>query len=277
MTNRAVLGPQGTYSEDAARLLWQHPHELVYASSIAAVFAMVAEGAVETGLVPLANTLAGSISATMNNLARHPVYIVGEITLPVTHCLLAREPLALTEVEVVISQPAAFLQCETFLTERMPWARREIVESTAQAASFLYQERRNIAAIGSRRAGEIYDLLILDERLEDDAGNSTTFIEISRQLGREGDKTSVMFTLKDTPGSLYQALGVFARRGVNLSKLESRPVAGSCHEYTFFADIEGGINHPLIEEALDELLQVAASCRLLGSYDSVERLACREN
>lgn len=266
MSRYAILGPPGTYSEDAAQWYWSEPQDLIYVSDISQVFALVMEGGVDEGLVPIYNSRAGTIGATMGNLCRHEVYIGGEYVLPVRHCLLAREFLDLAQVEVVISQPEVFWQCQNFLTERIPWVRKEIVYSTGQAAIYIKEEQRKAAAIGSRRAADIYDLQIIAESLEDDADNCTTFINIKRAPLVTGNKTSILFGLEDLPGSLYRALEVFAKRGVNLSKLESRPRTAINHDYLFYADIEGGSDDPLIQAALDELSSRAAFYRFLGTY-----------
>jgi len=266
MSGYAVLGPPGTYSEDAARYYWQETSELIYVPDIGRVFDMVSEGRVEEGLVPFYNSLGGSIGVTMNNLLRHQLFIGGECVLPVRHCLIAKEPIELAEVELIISQPEAFLQCQGFLARELPNARREIVNSTGQAASYIRQEQRRAAAIGSHRAAEVYGLCVIASSLEDNEENQTTFINIKRAPRSEGDKTSILFGLQDMPGALYRALEVFARREVNLSCLESRPGGLVNHDYVFYAVIEGGSQEPRITEALHELSGRAAYYRFLGSY-----------
>jgi len=266
MNRYAVLGPPGTYSEDAARYYWPETSKLIYVSDIGQVFELVSEGEVEEGLVPFYNSLGGSIGVTMNNLLRHEIFIGGEYVLPVRHCLMAKEPMELNQVELVISQPEAFLQCQGFLARELPNARREIVNSTGQAASYIRQEPRRAAAIGSHRAAEVYGLCVIASSLEDNEENQTTFINIRRDPRSDGERTSILFGLKDVPGALYRALEVFARREVNLSRLESRPGGPVNHDYVFYAVIEGGSQEPQIMEALDELSRKAAYYRFLGSY-----------
>ncbi len=266
MKRYAVLGPPGTYSEDAARSYWNEPRDLIYVPEISQVFDLVREEKADEGLVPIYNSLAGTIGVTMTNLIRHELYIGGEWVLPVRHCLMAREIMDPAQVEVVISQPEAFLQCQGFLARQLPNARREIVNSTGQAASYIRQEHRKAAAIGSRRAAEVYGLYVIANTLEDDIENRTTFINIQKAPLTKGDKTSILFGLQDQPGSLYRALEVFARREVNLSRLESRPRPAIDHDYVFYADIEGGSEEPRIREALHELSSRATYFRFLGSY-----------
>lgn len=268
MNRYAVLGPPGTYSEDAARCYWKEAQGLIYVPEISQVFDLVMEGQADEGLVPIYNSLGGTIGVTMNNLLRHELYIGGEYVLPVRHCLMAREDMLPTQVEVVISQPEAFLQCRGFLARQLPNARREIVNSTGQAASYIRQERRRAAAIGSKRAAGVYGLHVIASSLEDDVENRTTFVSIRRRPLTGGDKTSILFGLEDLPGSLYRALEVFAKRGVNLSRLESRPQTAINHDYVFYADVEGGCNDLQILESLHELSSKVAYFRFLGSYQN---------
>ncbi|MGE5416428.1 MAG: prephenate dehydratase [Acidobacteriota bacterium] len=273
MKTCAILGPEGTFTEEAANACLAGDYQLVYAADIDGVFEQVLKGTVDAGMAPVNNSLAGSIPATIKNLINHQVYIAGEITLPVKHYLLGTEQMALQDIEVVISMPAVFLQCERFLRENLPWARKEIVESTATAAKLVKTDNRKAAAIGPRQTADVYNLEIIREGLEDESGNCTTFVMLSRKevIQPNSNKISVIFGLKDYPGALYHALGVFATRNVNLSKLESRPRGPRSQEYLFVIDIEGGINEPLIEEALNELQGMAAYYKYLGCYPVTER------
>ena len=269
MKRYALLGPAGTYSEEAAHSYWNGEHQLVFSSGLSEVFTMVLRGEVDGGLVPLCNSRTGSIGITLSNLLRHEVYIAGEVVLPVSHCLMAARALEIEELELLISQPEVFLQCTGFLN-RLPHVRREIVTSTSQAAAFIKAEGRKAAAIGSRRSAHIYGLQIIAEALEDDRHNCTTFINITREPATAGDKTTIIFGLDDVPGALYRALEVFARREINLSRLESRPrsLVDQGRGYMFYVDIEGGLSDPRIKEALQELSSRAPLYRCLGSYPS---------
>ncbi|MGE5396503.1 MAG: prephenate dehydratase [Chitinophagales bacterium] len=268
MATCAVLGPEGTFTEEAASKYLNHETKLVYTNCIGDVFELVTGGKVDGGLVPLWNTQAGSIPATIKNLINRELIIDGEITLPVRHYLMGREEHPLGTIEVVISQPAVFLQCEQFISSYLPGARKEIVDSTSTAASFLTSEKRIAAAIGPKTVASVYGLHILAERVEDDPKNCTTFIHISPKFhcGQKPNKTSVVFGLPDKPGALYEALGVFARRGINLSRLESRPRSQGADTYLFFIDLEGGIHEEDIKKALQELEDFSVFYKFLGSY-----------
>lgn len=270
MGRYAILGPQGTFTEEAALKLWTNKDSLVYASEIGEVFALAANGQVDGGLVPLSNSQAGSIPAAIAGLLKYQVYINAEVVLPVRHSLLSRTVMDQDEIEVVISQPAVFLQCERYLRSHLPTARKEIVDSTAQAALLIREETRRAAAIGPRAMADVYGLEVIAEGLEDETSNCTTFIYITGEqcVDKDCSKSSLVFSLKDAPGALYNALGVFERRGINLSKLESRPRTPGSADYMFFVDMEGGIRDADIEEALNELRLKSSFYKFLGSYRS---------
>lgn len=268
MSSYAILGPQGTFTEEAARKLWTNMDSLVYASEISEVFGLVVNGQVDGGLVPFLNSQAGSIPAVIAGLLKYPVYISAEVVLPVRHSLLGRSVMDPGEIEVVISQPAVFLQCERYLRSHMPGVRKEIVDSTAQAALLIRADSRRAAAIGPKAMADVYGLDVITDGLEDEASNCTTFIHIAREacVDRDCNKSSLVFSLKDAPGALYNALGVFERRGINLSKLESRPRTPDSPDYMFFVDVEGGIRDADIENALNELRHKSSFYKFLGSY-----------
>ncbi|MGE5421949.1 MAG: prephenate dehydratase [Ignavibacteriales bacterium] len=268
MSKYAVLGPQGTFTEEAALKIWSARDTLIYAPEIGEVFNLVVNRQVDGGLVPFCNSQAGSIPATIAGLLNHQVYISAEVVLPVRHCMLGPAGLDKDDVEVVISQPAVFLQCERFLRSKMPNVRKEIVDSTARAAILIKEDGRKAAAIGPSAMAKVYGLNILAKGLEDETSNCTTFIYITPEqcIRADCNKSSLAFSLKDTPGALYNALGVFERRGINMSRLESRPRSPGSADYMFFVDIEGGISEGHIEEALKELQVLSSFYKYLGSY-----------
>lgn len=269
----AVLGPKGTFSSEAAHRYWGGNVKLLEVDSIAEVFYMVTHGSVDAGMVPLENSLSGSIATTMDKLEENPVFIAGEILMSINHCLLAAAALSLHEVELVISQPQVLVQCEKFLKTFLPEARREIVESTARAASIIRTETRRAAAIGPYQAASIYGLKVIRSGIQDNPNNKTRFIHLSRTLSySEGaDKSSLVFSLQDRPGALYRAVGAFARRNVNMVKIESRSRRHRSDEYRFFVDIEGTPRNAQVAEALHELQEVSIGYRFLGSYRSAEK------
>ncbi|HEX9290803.1 MAG TPA: prephenate dehydratase [Anaeromyxobacteraceae bacterium] len=264
------LGPPGTFSEEAVGRC-----ELVATAerrdypTIADAFEAVAKGEVDCGLLPIENSLEGSVNVTLDMLVHRPgLRIKREVLLPIQQHLLARPGTQLSQVERVLSHPQPLGQCAGFLREKLPGVPHEITPSTADAARQA-AEREGCAAIGSRAAGERYGLAILAESIQDGEGNTTRFVLVARDdekpTGR--DRTSIAFTLdRDRPGGLYEVLGEFARRQINLSKIESRPNKQALGHYVFFIDFEGHRADPRGAEALAGVLERVHGLHLLGSY-----------
>jgi prephenate dehydratase len=242
-------------------------HELRPTVSIRRVFEAVEVGQVDFGLVPMDNSQAGSINETYDLFLRHGLHLVGEIAVPVDHCLLGFAGVELDELTEVISHPQALAQCEEFLSSLGAIARADY--DTAGAAKRIVDEKlRTTAAIASRRAADLYGLSVLAERIQTFPDNSTRFGAICRDPTplADPDKTSIVFGVGHVPGCLYQCLGAFAQRHLNLRKLESRPKAGRPWEYVFYADLESRSDSPAMIEALAELSRHATFTRVLGSY-----------
>jgi len=262
----AFQGESGAYSEQACLTLFPD-FELRPTFSIRRVFEAVEVGQVDLGLVPMDNSQAGSINETYDLFLRHGLHLVGEIAVPVDHCLLGFAGVELDELTEVISHPQALAQCEEFLGSLGAVARADY--DTAGAAKRIVDEKlRTTAAIASRRAADLYGLSILAERIQTFPDNSTRFGAISRDPAplADPDKTSIVFGVGHVPGCLYQCLGSFAQRHLNLRKLESRPKAGRPWEYVFYADLESRSDTPAMIEALAELSRHATFTRVLGTY-----------
>lgn len=269
----AFLGPAGTYSEQALKRYDADADALPVRSVRAAILA-VADAEVPRAIVPIENSLEGAVTATLDALAgeSHPVTIVAEVILPVSHCLIgAAQPLA--QIETVISHPQPLGQCAAYLEANLADAAQVAVSSTAEAIRIVAAEGGPQAAIGSRHAAEIYGLPILAEAIEDAPGNVTRFVV----LGPEGTppdaspgafKTSVVFggPGDDTPGWLVRCLSEFSDRAINLTKIESRPRRGHVGHYIFVADLEGSTADPQVDDAIDGLRRHCEAVRVLGSY-----------
>jgi prephenate dehydratase len=264
------LGPPGTFSEEAVERcdLVARAERRDY-PTIPEVFEAVLQGEVDFGLLPIENSLEGSVTATLDLLVHRPgLRIRREVLLPVTQNLLARPGVTLAAVEAVLSIPIALAQCRGFLSSRLPRARLEHTLSTADAARKA-AERGDAAAVASRAAAARYGLEVLAEGIEDVEGNTTRFVLVGREdeqpTGR--DRTSIAFTMdRDRPGGLYEVLGELARRQINLSKIESRPSRQALGHYVFFVDFEGHRADPRGAEALAGVLQRVHALHLLGSY-----------
>lgn len=263
------LGPPGTFSEEVAmsyctgRGLLLRPY-----STIDGVVAAVEKGEVKCGLVPIENSLEGSVNLTLDLLSRQsPVKVAGELLHRVRHFLLAAPCQALRDIREVYSHPQALAQCRLYLERNLPWASRISMTSTAEAAALVARQEGR-AIIASRRAANLYGLAVLGEDIQDEASNITRFLLLSLQDAPPSgkDKTSLLLELHDRPGSLYSLLGIFARYKLNLTKIESRPVRGDLGKYKFFLDVEGHRKEEKVSLALKEVAEEALFLKILGSY-----------
>ena len=262
----AFQGEPGAYSEQAVFNYFGNV-ETQPCESFDEVFDAVVSGASESGLIPIENSLAGSIHQNYDLLLQHDLHIIGEYPLRVQHCLIAQPGVKKDEIKRVISHPQALGQCAAYL--RRLGVKVEPVYDTAGSVKMLKESgSRDTAAIASRRAAEIHKMQILEEGIEDNAENYTRFLAISKiATNPEGEsKTSIVFTLKNQPGALFKALSVFALRDIDLTKIESRPLQGKPWEYLFYVDFIGAAHEETASKALDHLNEYALMLRVLGSY-----------
>ena len=274
MTRAAYLGPPGTFSEEA--LLASAPEGVspVPLATVHDVVLSVQEGRTERALVPIESASEGSVDATLDALARDApdVAIVGEVVRPVRHALIAAAPLALDDVAVVVSHPQALAQCATFLRSSLPGARAVAWTSTAEAVRAAVEHAgERWAAIGTPRAAELYGAQVLRDGVEDVAGNATRFVWLARAdepAAAGADKTSLVFSGAGatSPGWLVRCLSEFAFRGVNLTRIESRPRRDRLGDYLFFVDLEGAAADDRVAGAIEGLRAHCDAVRVLGSY-----------
>lgn len=272
------LGPPGTFTEEALLSMpGARDADLVAFASVPNVVAAVASGEIDAGLVPIENSIEGSVSVTLDTLAfdEHDVQIGAEVVRPVRHALLGVAGAAIDGVRDVVSHPHATAQCREYLARALSHARVHAANSTAEAAREVADRGdATWAAIGAPLAAELYGLAVLAETIEDRAENETRFVLV----GREGpapsgeDKTSVVcFIEKDRPGSLLAILHEFSDRQINLTKLESRPTKERLGEYCFFIDMEGHAGEPPVRYAIDSLRTKILEVKVLGSYPRARR------
>lgn len=267
----AYLGPPGTFSEEAvARCDLARGGEGVPCPSFADAYRSLRRGEVDGALLPIENSIEGSVGATLDLLVGEPGPLIRrELLLPVRQHLLARPGTRLEQVTRVLSHPQPFGQCSRFLRERLPGVALLPTHSTADAARQVAEGEAGAAAIGSRAAADRYGLALLAESIQDVDENVTRFVLLAQaDEGPTGrDRTSIAFTLdRDRPGGLYEVLGEFARRGINLSKVESRPMKEALGHYVFFLDFEAHRLEAGGAGALEGVRSRVHRLYLLGSY-----------
>jgi prephenate dehydratase len=282
-TRVGYLGPEGTFSEEAllasvdSDAVEPVPLETIYDALIA-----VRDGAVEWVLVPIENSIEGSVTVTLDTLSdvAHDVAIVGEVVLPVRHCLIAREAISPAEIHTVVSHPHVPGQCRRFLHEELLHARVVPASSTAEAVRIVSEhDARDWAAIGTRLAAEIHRCTVLYDGIQDRTDNETRFVWLAGESGRAGPpplrapaaagrKTSLVFwgAGADRAGWLVQCLNEFARREINLTKIESRPRRERLGHYMFFVDLDGDLTRESVSDAIEGLRAPCEEVLVLGSY-----------
>ncbi len=262
----AFQGEHGAYSELAALQYFGDKAETLPCKTFPDVFDRVAKGLAEFGIVPIENSLEGSIGQNYDLLTKSEIGVYAEVILRVEHCLIANPGVELKAIRKVYSHPQALGQCRKFIEER---GLEEIpVYDTAGSIKFVKDSGATDAAgIASSLAAKIYDMKIIRKNIETDSNNFTRFFIISwSKPSAKKDKTSATFTVKNEPGSLYNALKAFSANGINLTKLESRPIIGKPWEYRFYIDIEGDSEDPNIKKALLKLSEETDSIKVIGSY-----------
>jgi prephenate dehydratase len=268
------LGPSGTFAEEALRSSAPEAVEEVAFPTVWETVMAVQERAVDQAVVPIENSLEGSVTTTLDALAGEgsEVRIVAEVVRPISHSLIARPGVALGSVELVLSHPQALAQCARFLQERLPGARTQAATSTAEAVrTAVAAGSEPVAAIGTRLAAELYGGEVLAEAVEDRPDNLTRFVWLARAgtpAHAAPTKTSVVFWgfNDESPGALVAVLRELADRGVNLTKIESRPRRVRLGHYMFFADLDGAADDPAVAAALDALALRVETLRVIGSY-----------
>lgn len=274
--NVAYLGPEGTFSYFAGVEYLGHAARFRPCTDITQVFQEVASGQCELGVVPLENSLQGTVGVSFDLFLKYDVHIQAELFSRISHCLLSNAP-SMAAVRTVYSHPQPLAQCGAWLRAHMPNAGLVPVESTAAAAQFA-AGKENAAAIGHGKLADLMGIAVLASHIEDEPGNWTRFVIIGPgdahtgnaggpQPGHTGaDKTSLLFTTADRAGALSSVLDLLAANGINMRKLESRPLRGQRWKYVFFADVESDLEDPRYAPLLDKLHEVCTSFRILGSY-----------
>ena len=266
----ACQGVEGAYSQQAAEKLFRRP-TVMYFSNFEGVFAAIEKGLCRYGVIPLENSTAGSVNMVYDLMMRHNFRIVRSVRLKVDHNLLARPGVQLSDIREVYSHEQAIGQCSAFL-QAHPEIKVVRCANTAEAARAVAQsDRTDIAALSSRACAELYGLQNLAPACQNQGNNYTRFICISRDLEiyPGADRTSLMVVLPHRPGSLYKLLSRFYALGINLNKLESRPLPDRDFEFMFYFDLDTSVYSPQFLQLMGELDTVCESFTYLGSYSEV--------
>jgi chorismate mutase / prephenate dehydratase len=268
----AFQGERGAYSESAVYTYFGDDAEVKPCRDLTEVFESVDKQKVPVGVVPVENSLEGSVNQTYDLFLTHNLKVSGEIIIRISHCLIANPSTSLEAVKTVYSHPQALAQCRSFL-ERLGSDLIPTYDTAGSVKMLKEKGRKDAAAVASEKAAEIYGMKILAREIEDTPTNYTRFFVISKEDSpRTGkDKTSIIFAAKHKPGALYHALEEFEKRNINLTKIESRPTKQKPWEYNFYLDFEGHRTEKNCAQALKALQEKAAFLKILGSYPKAEQ------
>lgn len=261
----AYLGPAATFTHLAALKKFGSSIEYLNCSNIDGIFKLVEKGEADYGVVPVENSIEGAVNYTLDMFIDFDIKICSEIFLEISHSFLSNFPL--TEIKRIYSNPQVFGQCRSWLNKNLPNAELIEVSSTTKATETAAREEYS-GAIANELAGQIYDLKIIKKDIQDSRHNITRFLVIGKnEVSKTGeDKTSIVFSLKDKVGALYETLLPFKKEGINLTKIESRPSKKRAWEYYFFVDLEGHSEDKKVKKALAELNKKCIYLKMLGAY-----------
>lgn len=267
----AYLGPQGTFSQEAALKHFGGMVPTVPCSSIDEVFRQVESGAAGYGVVPVENSTEGAIGRTLDLLLTTPARVCGEVMLPVRQCLMGKAKKH-AEIRKVFSHTQSLAQCQKWLARHLPHAEQIAMVSNAEAAQCAARDR-HAAAIGSKTAAALYDLHLLARNIEDEAANTTRFLVIAEHDAAPSgkDKTSLILSTRNAPGAIHDLLTPLAANRVSMTRLESRPARTGLWEYVFYVDVDGHGQNANVAQALAELERKASFLKNLGSYPAALR------
>lgn len=268
----AYLGPPGTFTEEALIKFLGNKKDIDMTpfSTVVEVIKSVDKGEAEEGIVPIENSIEGSVNITQDVLTfESEAKIIREITIPVKHSLIGKKGVKLGDIKKIVSHPHATAQCRNFLSTKFPNIEIIAANSTAEAVKKILEMDNNVAAIGTNTAAKIYNLNVILTDIEDFKENKTRFVFVGNFIPVKSgyDKTSiVVFLKKDKPGSLYNILKEFAEREINLTRIESRPAKKDLGDYVFMIDLEGHIHDRKVFEAIESLRKNVYMVKILGSY-----------
>jgi len=268
----AFQGELGAYSEMAVYSFFGQNVTVKPCKIFDDVFENVKNGDVDFGVVPIENSIEGSVNRTYDLFLEYDLKVCGEIIIRVSHCLIANKGTGIDQIKTVYSHPQALAQCRKFLEQQKLQA-ISTFDTAGSVKMIKEEEMMDAAAIASERAAQIYDMPILAKEIEDVKNNSTRFFVLDKKDSpySGADKTSIIFATKSIPGALYKILGEFAERNVNLTKIESRPTKQTPWEYHFYLDFEGHRTEKQCQEALESIKDKTLFVKILGSYKAAKK------
>jgi len=263
-------GEKGAYSEMAVYKFFGRKVEPVPCKDFREVFESVKNGVVSNGVIPIENSIEGSVNQNYDLFLTYDLKVCGEVAVKLAHVLIANPQTTLENVQTIYSHPQALAQCRTYL-EKHKWEIIPAYDTAGSVKIIKEQQLFNAAAIASEKAAELNDMKILARDIADNPSNYTRFLVLSHEDATPtgDDKTSIIFSAKHAPGSLYHALGEFASRNINLTRIESRPTKTTAWQYNFYLDFEGHRTEKRCTEALQALEKYATFVKILGSYPRV--------
>ena len=263
----ACQGVEGAYSQQACDKLFRMP-KIMYMKNFNGVFAAIDQGLCQYGILPVENSTAGSVNQIYDLMLKYNFYVVKSVKLKIDHSLLAKKETRKEDIKEIVSHEQAIMQCDDYL-KAFPNAKITICENTAEAAKMVAESERNdIAALASYSCGKLYGLSCLQEAVQDNGNNYTRFICISKKLEiyPGADKTSLMLVVSHTPGSLYNVLARFNALGINIFKLESRPLPQRDFDYMFYFEIDSEVHSEEFVRLINQLEELSHEFKYLGSY-----------
>ncbi len=264
----AIQGERGSYSEEATRHLLGMKAELRCCERFEDVFQLTASQETQYCLIPIENSLSGSIHKNYDLLLRHHLRIAREINLQINHNLIVKAGTTFEEINTVFSHPVALDQCDTFFEQFPHLIKRSAYDTSGSVKRIVEENLRDCAAIAGKQAAEFYGGEVVMTDIQDDKENFTRFFLLSPEVeaGEKTNKTSIVFSFRNTPGALFKCISVFALRDIDLTKIESRPIRGRPWEYLFYLDFLGNIKEENTRKALDHLEELTEFLEVLGCY-----------
>ncbi len=275
MIRTGFLGPKGTFSQEAMTVYTKEDSEYtgIDYSTMTDLIMAVSKGEIDEAVVPIENSLEGAVSVTLDMLATElDIKIKAEVIIPISQNLLIKRGTRIENIKYILSHPQAVGQCRKYIDSTFPDAMIKYLYSTAEAAKEVARGMADMAAIGSKAAAAVYELEILRESIQDNNNNLTRFIVISKKEAQksEKNKTSIVFSTENRPGSLYRILDIFSLWDINMTRIESRPAKNKLGRYIFFVDIEGHIEDEDVRDALTMVKRKTSFYKFLGSYPEFE-------